>query len=743
VFSSNVIWGLVVFLLWFLSVLYGLLCLVVPALPVFSPFLKAFFLIPLLTANTQSTPNALLAVLALVCLAFWLAFPRPLSGSLRRLRWPALGLLVFAVLSTAFSVNVHRSAMDLSMFLSAFVIFLVLATTLDNIDSIRIFFFSILLAGLGVGLAGIVILKGAVISSPSSGFYSTFSQADICAGFLLLIFPLAVSLFLCEEGVGPGLFYFIISFVSGGAMLLTLSRGGWIAGLLSLLVLLWNVRRLGAIRIAGRGFLLLAFILLFAWGVNGWARSGREHSPVATVSAKAAAIMEHSDPSRLARLAFWRGAVLMAGERPFLGSGLNSFGRVYPRHQENGRYFSNYVHNFYLRCAAEVGIPALLLVLWLLAGIFLTLGRGLSAAGRDKFVFAAMAGLISSLLASVFHVFVDVDWQFAGVFTLFCTEAAIGLALTDQLTADTDPGRSAVLPSGGMWTPFRLFLALLALLCIYPAINHFHAEFRLMHGLYLEQNSRIEQAWEEAQAAKSRDPWNTDAWHLSARLAWRKLKEDPGKKSLLVQAREDAARAALLDPCMGGVHNLLGKVLAAGGGRKEGEKELREAVRLDPVNAPGFYLDLAVFYRDSGRAAEAEKILRKAIGLYPDDVSLGVWDFRRESLKNQLSECLMALADLDARKRKIEEAVLLLERASQMTPLNPAPVFGKGVLLFRSGEWAASRDAFLKVEKLGTFPLNKLYLGESLLKTGDEKRGRALIEEAARLDPVLPRRIGK
>lgn len=742
-FATHVLWGLIVFLLWFLSVFYGLLCLLIPALPFVPPSLKAFFLIPLLTANTQSSANALLFVIALISMAFWLPFPRPLSGSLHRLRWPALGLLLFALLSTAFSVNVHRSAMDLAMFFSSILLFLILVTTLDDIPSCRIFLISILLAGLGVGLAGIAILKGAVLSSPASAFYSTFSQADICAGFLLLIFPLAVSLFLSEEGQTVRLFYFLVSFVSGGGLLLTLSRGGWIAAGFSLLVLFWNLRRLGAGRLMGRSALLMVFILLFAYGVNGWARAGREQVHAATVHAKAAAIMEQNDPSRLARLAFWKGALCMARDHPLFGTGLNSFGRIYPLYQQNGRYFSNFVHNFYLRCAAEVGLPALFFVLWLLWGLFRTIRRGLSAARGDPSLSAVMAGLMSALLASALHIFVDVDWQFSGVFTFFCAESAIAFALTDHLSRENDSERSALLPSRGIWMPLRYILSLVAVLCVYFVISHFHAEFSLMQGLYLEQTRQIQPARQAAQAAKFQDPGNADVWNLSARLAWKTWKEAPKKKELLLSAERDAWRAAALDPSLAGVHNLLGKVLAAGGRKSEGGKELETAVRLDPVNTPGFYCDLALFYRDTGRPAEAEKILRKAIDLYPDEASFGVWDFRIASLKSQLADCLMALGDLEARKGRLPDTILLLKRASAMTPKNPAPLFGMGALLFRSGRWTEARDAFLKVEKLGTFPLNKLYLGESFLKTGEAERGRALINEARKLDPSLPARIRK
>ena len=103
----------------------------------------------------------------------------------------------------------------------------------------------------------------------------------------------------------------------------------------------------------------------------------------------------------------------------------------------------------------------------------------------------------------------------------------------------------------------------------------------------------------------------------------------------------------------------------------------------------------------------------------------------------------MALGDLETRKGRLPDTILLLERASAMVPRNPAPLFGMGALLFRSGRWAEARDAFLKVEKLGKFPLNKLYLGESFLRTGEAERGRAFLKEARKLDSTLPARIGK
>jgi O-antigen ligase len=63
------------------------------------------------------------------------------------------------------------------------------------------------------------------------------------------------------------------------------------------------------------------------------------------------------------RLHYWEAAVRIIKDHPLTGAGLNTYSKVI---NEYSSYYHFYVHNCYLQVAAELGLPGLAVLLWVL-----------------------------------------------------------------------------------------------------------------------------------------------------------------------------------------------------------------------------------------------------------------------------------------------------------------------------------------------------------------------------------------
>jgi O-antigen ligase len=173
------------------------------------------------------------------------------------------------------------------------------------------------------------------------------------------------------------------------AFLLTLSRGGYLGllagGAVACLVLLRGLDRAAARRYLSRFVLVVAAsLLVFAVVAVGWKPAG----DLATrVVSRAAMIADLAESSNRIRLDLWTVGLRMAADKPFLGTGPDSYvlefaeyrDQVLPddRAEHLARFRPESPHSVYLAIATGAGLPALGAFLVVLAG---TLWLGLRAA---------------------------------------------------------------------------------------------------------------------------------------------------------------------------------------------------------------------------------------------------------------------------------------------------------------------------------------------------------------------------
>jgi probable O-glycosylation ligase (exosortase A-associated) len=153
------------------------------------------------------------------------------------------------------------------------------------------------------------------------------------------------------------LFYFM-AIASGISVIFSYSRGGYL-GLAALILLLSAKANRKMLGILGLIFFVVMFLLFAPQRVMDRFLSIRT--------------AHETDPSAMARLEAWRTALMMIKAHPILGVGPRNFPLLYETFNPTSSPYDT--HNGYLRTAAETGLPAMFIFLYLIFGSWAKLRR--------------------------------------------------------------------------------------------------------------------------------------------------------------------------------------------------------------------------------------------------------------------------------------------------------------------------------------------------------------------------------
>ena len=221
-----------------------------------------------------------------------------------------------------------------------------------------------------------------------------FSHYQTFAGILLIGFLLVVAE-LAKEGGWRSPWRWVAFGIIATALLLSLTRGAWVAGALTVggLAIARSRRFLTVYVLAA---LVLTLFLVFL-------------APLSWLE-RFESIADFQDVSNYDRFCMADAAFLMISDRPLSGVGPEAVKSVYPiyRHPTAPRLNVPHLHNAFLMRAAEQGLPSLLIYLWLMAsGIRLAWrsyrdGGGAAGSAADL-TLAALLILIGFNIASLFE----------------------------------------------------------------------------------------------------------------------------------------------------------------------------------------------------------------------------------------------------------------------------------------------------------------------------------------------------
>ncbi|MBI1893925.1 MAG: O-antigen ligase family protein, partial [Candidatus Rokubacteria bacterium] len=367
---------------------------------------------------TQAVIEGVVALLVALCVARILS-----SGELRIRRTPLLwpGIAMAAVLATQLllpvggSINPHATWSSLRLYLAYLGLACVL--TFHFVTKARIVRLLSILIGWGVflavlGLANQMLGRAMILWFPKHAYLdrltSTFVNPNHQALYFSVLFFLTLGLLLrpqrrsrarsgspgarrrWELGSLPGMMLLVGAMaLIGGALVLTMSRGGLFGALVGLLV----VFALGLHGRVGNWTLLalagvLAVVILYA--------SWFGFEPVVE---RFSALTK--EPFGDLRWAVWEGTLRVAGEAPLLGIGLGAFQDAFTLYRPQvvplGKVV-DYAHNDYLQLLAEVGVVGFLVMAWAFIGLLIFVLRRW-AARHDPFVRGFTMGGLGALAA--------------------------------------------------------------------------------------------------------------------------------------------------------------------------------------------------------------------------------------------------------------------------------------------------------------------------------------------------------
>ncbi len=243
----------------------------------------------------------------------------------------------------------------------------------------------------------------------SMRIYSTLENPNVLGEYILLVMPVAIALMWRSEKIGSKIFYLGLTAVMGAALILTFSRGCWIAIMVAAAIYvtfvcgkLWGL------------LLLLVPILPFVIPE--------------TILHRFASVGDMSDSSTSYRVYIWMGTFLMLKDFWISGIGMGeeAFNQVYPFYSYSA-IVAPHSHNLFLQVWVETGIGGIVAFLALLFAWFKQICRG-HKISADKKLKTMLVAIGASVCAFMVQGMFDNCFYNYRVFMLFWFVLALGIS---------------------------------------------------------------------------------------------------------------------------------------------------------------------------------------------------------------------------------------------------------------------------------------------------------------------------
>ncbi len=335
-------------------------------------------------------------------------------------------------------------------------------------------------------------------------------------------------------------------------LVLTGSRGGFVAFAVAVALALLRAVRTGAGRAmtaaaVGLAVLAVVFVVAQRGGVARLTTSSLE-----------------------ARLNYWSGAVAIAREHPWLGTGPGTFGSMYPAYKTAGLEEAQIAHNDLLQMWSDSGVLAFLVfgALWLVAV------KDAFALARQRPGDVAALAICASVTGWAVHALVDFDLFVPGV-------AMPVFVLLGSLQGLKEPERGepgTVAPRGRSEWPVAAVTALVIGGVVWVEGRALAASYAFGRAHELLARQEPVAALVEAERAVALVPRSAHYQVLAGDLAW-ELGNGSGAVSLYRAAIQN-------DPFRASYHWRLAQALwRVRGHRDEALYEFQRAVELNPTKA--------------------------------------------------------------------------------------------------------------------------------------------------------------
>ena len=591
-----------------------------------------------------------------------------------------------------------------------------------------------------------------LVGSPRAS--GPFVNADHFSNYLVMALPMALagalfpfSVVSKKRRADAKLFCAAAAFVIVLAVALSLSRGGWIAGVSGAFIVLalcfsWArvnapplVRRLGIgpMPLAIGGFVAVLLLALYVIGPQGRAEIGTRAGVTITqgqdLSAKAAA---------------WKPTMNMIANFSLFGVGLSCWPEIFPHYQRPPwAPFSFYreAENDYLQFTAEAGLAGLALVIWFLWEVAGRL-RGAASQLLTR-QWPLFAGLIAGAAAALLHE--GLDFSFHTPANLLLFTVLIAMALRVALTTETKRADTRLRQI--RMTSWRTYA---------PSICGGAAALGLIVATYVQNGSVYPYGvGNSTSLAKIEADLVAHPAMQATHIALIAHMAQPA----LPELRDGQLRAAVwLEPTDPQARDLYAKNLLLAGRRTDALQQIELSVYHAPRVNAHYYLAPALvpWLLPEEQTSIVDGFRRAVADQFPGSIEEFAEFYDRLGRPGDVAELYAkaALGDSDDSQRSvylvkagrnyglvgdIVRANEVLREAERIEPTDPAPYTELARSVFiPAGDMDAAQKVTMEGIRQGADPYKlEMALAEAAAKAGDEEAAAQALERGLRYEPTF------
>ncbi|GAC1430217.1 MAG: O-antigen ligase family protein [Chloroflexota bacterium] len=368
------------------------------------------------------------------------------------------------LLSVSQASDLHLSLKELLKWAEMLLTYVIIVSMARSPRAMPRLFMLLLLAGVAealVGFAQVLVHGGGVFHAAGVlRAAGTFDQPNPFAGFLNMSLPLALAALLVGLPRYRRLAWTSLV-LTGVAVLVSLSRGAWLATVVAAITVAW----LGRPRWRAGLFVSVGTVALMVVGSALGIVPGGLADELASLFGLSKIDVINPTPvtwSTAERLAHWLAGLAMFQAHPVLGVGIGNYPAVYKQYQVAPvwEFPLGHAHNYYINMAAEAGIVGLiayLLFLGLTLRLCVRLWRSATTVWARAIGLGALGVIITTAVQGFFdNVFVHgMEVQVALVVALVALGERFARSSGDDGSAEPGDVLAGLPPDGGIADPVR------------------------------------------------------------------------------------------------------------------------------------------------------------------------------------------------------------------------------------------------------------------------------------------------